>query len=331
MVVATTFASNVARLKTLAQAGRDAGRQVVVLGRAMNTMLKTAHAAEVLDGFPPVARPARRRQRAAAATCWCSPPAARASAAPPRAQLAQGNYMGFELQRRRHLPLLVEDHSRQRGRVARMLNALSEKGVTVIDDSDGHYHVSGHANRPDLVTLQELVRPQMLVPMHGEHRHLSAHAALARERGMPRRVAPNGTMLDLTGDAPRIVEQIETGRVYLDGTVLIGAMDGVVRDRIRMAIRGHVAVSVIIDEAGRPLGGAWVEATGAAGQPEDARRARGGAGGRDRPGAGPGQAGASSTTTTRSTSWSSGPCARICNDAVGKKPVCTVMISRLEA
>ena len=69
-------------------------------------------------------------------------------------------------------------------------------------------------------------------------------------------------MLDLTGDAPRIVEQVETGRVYLDGTVLIGAMDGVVRDRIRMAMRGKVAVSVIIDERGRPLGGAWVETTG---------------------------------------------------------------------
>ena len=63
--------------------------------------------------------------------------------------------------------------------------------------------------------------------------------ALARERGIAAAVAPNGTMLDLTGEAPRVVEQIETGRVYLDGTVLIGAMDGVVRDRIRMATRGQ--------------------------------------------------------------------------------------------
>ena len=109
-------------------------------------------------------------------------------------------------------------------------------------------------------------------------------------------------MLDLTGDAPRVVEQVETGRVYLDGTVLIGAMDGVVRDRIRMAMRGHVAVSVIIDERGRPLGGAWVEATGLPDNPkmrdglegaleaEIGRRARRGRSAR------------SSTTTTRSTS-----------------------------
>src|SRR5262249_43979576 len=139
---------------------------------------------------------------------------------------------------------------------------LSEKGVTVIDDSEGRYHVSGHANRPDLVMLQEFLRPKMLIPMHGEHRHLSAHAALGRERGIPAVVAPNGMLVDLTGDAPRRAEHSEPGRVYLDGSVMIGAMDGVVRDRIRMALRGHVAVSIIIDERGRPLGEAWVEATG---------------------------------------------------------------------
>ena len=98
-----------------------------------------------------------------------------------------GQYMGLRAQGRRHLPLLVEDHSRQRGGGRAHPQPLSEKGVRVIDDSDGHYHVSGHANRPDLVTLQTLLRPQMIVPMHGEHRHLSAHAALARERGIARR------------------------------------------------------------------------------------------------------------------------------------------------
>ena len=178
------------------------------------------------------------------------------------AQLAQGKYMGLELKAGDTFLFSSKTIPGNEVAVARILNLLSEKGVRVVDESDGRYHVSGHANRPDLVALQDLVRPKMLVPMHGEHRHLAAHAALAGERGIAAAVAPNGTMLDLTGDAPRIVEQVETGRVYLDGTVLIGAMDGVVRDRIRMALRGKVAVSVIIDEDGRPLGGAWVETTG---------------------------------------------------------------------
>ena len=75
-------------------------------------------------------------------------------------------------------------------------------------------------------------------------------------------VATNGDMIDLTGPVPRVVDQIDTGRLYLDGSVLIGAMDGVVRDRIRMALNGHAMVSVIIDEDDSPLPDAWVELSG---------------------------------------------------------------------
>ena len=79
-------------------------------------------------------------------------------------------------------------------------------------------------------------------------------------------IATNGTMLDLTGPAPRVVDDVATGRLYLDGTALIGAMDGVVRDRIRMALNGHATVSIIIDENDEPLPDAWVETMGLAGQ-----------------------------------------------------------------
>ena len=329
MVVATTFASNVARLKTLAQAGRDAGRQVVVLGRAMNTMLKTAHGAEVLEGFPPVLDPldadsVPRRNLMVLAT------GSQGERRAASAQLAQGKYMGFELKPGDTFLFSSKTIPGNEVSVARVLNALSEKGVTVIDDSDGHYHVSGHANRPDLVTLQELLRPQMVVPMHGEHRHLSALAAVARGRGHASAIAPNGTMLDLSGDAPKIVERIETGRVYLDGTVLIGAMDGVVRDRIRMATRGHVEVSVIIDERGRPLGGAWVETTGLPDNP----KMRDGLEGALEAELGRVLARAKKAELDDDDALDElvqRACSRICNDAIGKKPVCTVMISRLEA
>jgi ribonuclease J len=102
----------------------------------------------------------------------------------------------------------------------------------------------------------------MVIPMHGEHMHLREHAKLAEERGIASVVATNGTMLDLTGAAPRVVDQIDTGRLYLDGSVLIGAMDGVVRDRIRMALNGQATVSIIIDEEDSPLPDAWVELSG---------------------------------------------------------------------
>ena len=69
-------------------------------------------------------------------------------------------------------------------------------------------------------------------------------------------------MVDLTGDEPKVVEHVEAGRVYLDGAVMIGAMDGVVRDRIRMALNGHVLATLILDEEDQPLGEVWVEVMG---------------------------------------------------------------------
>ena len=140
--------------------------------------------------------------------------------------------------------------------------ALSELGVDLFDADDGTYHVSGHANRPDIQAVHDLLKPQIVIPMHGEHMHLREHAKLAEGKGIAAAVATNGTMLDLSGDKPRVVDQIDTGRLYLDGTVLIGAMDGIVRDRIRMALNGQAMVSVIVDEDDAPLPDAWVELSG---------------------------------------------------------------------
>ena len=132
--------------------------------------------------------------------------------------------------------------------VIRVMNAFSEMGVDVMDDAGGRYHVSGHANRPDLELMHEIIKPQMLIPMHGEHRHLREHAKLAEARGIPAEIATNGMMIELAPDGPQVAEYIETGRTYLDGTELIGALDGVVRDRIRMAVRedGKEAVTFLV-------------------------------------------------------------------------------------
>ncbi len=329
MVAATTFASNVARLKTLAEAGRAAGREVVILGRAMNTMLRTAKAAEVLGDFPPLldALDADSVPRSRLLVLATGSQGERRAAT---AQLAMGKYMGIELKEGDTFLFSSKTIPGNERSVGRILNALSEKGVHTIDDSVDGYHVSGHPNRPDLVTMQDLVRPRSVIPMHGEHRHLRTHAELARSRGLAAEIVPNGTMVDLSGDLPKVVDQIETGRLYLDGNVLIGALDGVVRRRIHMALRGHVSVSVIIDEDGRPLGDAWVQATGL---PDDAKLRDGLEGTLERE-----VTKMLGRTKARDLDDDAALeeaiqrlCGKVCDDAIGKKPVCSVMISRLEA
>ncbi|MBL9074238.1 ribonuclease J [Tabrizicola sp.] len=261
MVVATTFGSNVARLKTLAEAGRAAGRTICVLGRSMKRMLSASEEAAVLSGFPKTVTPEEALEvprRNLMLLVTGSQGERRAASA----QLSRGKYLGIEMKEGDTFLFSSKTIPGNERDVLRVWNAFSEMGVQVIDDQGGKYHVSGHANRPDLEHVHRLVLPDMLIPMHGEHRHLTEHVRIATEAGIAAAVAPNGTMLDLSGDVPEVAEYVETGRLYLDGTALIGALDGVVRDRIRMALNGLVTVTVILDETDSPMGEPWVELMG---------------------------------------------------------------------
>lgn len=261
MVVATTFASNVARVKTLAEAGQRAGRSVVLLGRAMRRMIEVATETGILSDFPKVisAEEAVDLPRQNLMLIVTGSQGERRAAS---AQLARGKYRGIELKESDLFLFSSKTIPGNERGVIFIMNQLSEKGVDVVDDSSGLYHVSGHANRPDLEKVHALVDPQFVVPMHGEHRHLREHAKLAEAGGRTGVLAVNGTMLDLTGNAPKVVDYVETGRTYLDGTVKIGALDGIVRDRIRMALNGHVTVTVILDEEDEPLGEPWCDTMG---------------------------------------------------------------------
>ncbi|WP_170343794.1 ribonuclease J [Ruegeria atlantica] len=261
MVVATTFASNVARVKTLAEAGAQAGRSVVLLGRAMRRMIEAATETGILADFPKVisAEEALDLPRQNLMLIVTGSQGERRAAS---AQLARGKYRGLELAEGDLFLFSSKTIPGNERGVIFIMNQLSEKGVDVVDDSSGLYHVSGHANRPDLEKVHALTDPQIVIPMHGEHRHLREHVKLAEQGGRTGVLAVNGTMLDLSGNAPVVVDYVETGRTYLDGTVKIGALDGVVRDRIRMALNGHVTVTVVMDEEDEPLGEPWCDTMG---------------------------------------------------------------------
>jgi len=260
LVAATTFASNIARLKTLAEAARDAGRSVCLLGRAMRRMVTAGETVGILPDFPKVVSPEEAveipRQNLMLLTSGSQGEHRAATA-----QLSRGRYMGLELKDGDTFLFSSKTIPGNERGVLRIVNAFSEMGVDVVDDSSSRYHVSGHANRPDLDRFQKLIAPRMVVPMHGEHRHLRLHASLAQENGYPSAVAVNGTMLDLGGDRPVALGHVDAGRIYLDGKVLIGAYDGVVRDRIRVARDGHVTVTLVLEED-EMLGDPWCEIKG---------------------------------------------------------------------
>jgi len=324
MVVATTFASNLARLRTLANAAKASGRAVAVAGRAMHRMIGFAREVGLLQDFPDtvdindisdiprehvflLATGSQGEHRGASAS------------------MARDSYFGINLTEGDMFLFSSKTIPGNEKSVARIINQLVARGVRVIED-DSRYHVSGHANRPDIAEVHRLTQPDLVVPMHGEYRHLAEHKALAGSNGFKAALAPNGRMIDLSDNPGAEVEDIATGRLYQDGSVLIGARDGVVRERLRMAMRGLVSVSVVIDENNRPLEGVWAEPQGLA----DPRR---------------GELSVAIEEALETALERAAPkdiksdsnledliariCRKTCQDLIGKKPLVKVLINRL--
>src|SRR6056297_621543 len=261
MVAATTFASNIARVKTLAEAGKASGRSICLLGRSMKRMVSAGVEAGVLTDFPATVSPedAADIPRENLMLLVTGSQGERRAAS---AQLSRGSYLGLELKEGDTFLFSSKTIPGNEVPVSRIQNALAEKGIDVVDEQSGFYHVSGHANRPDLELMHDILRPQILIPNHGEYRHLREHAKLALSKGIAGVVAANGSMVELSGNAPEIIEYIDVARTYLDGEAFVGAFDGVIRDRMKLALNGLVCVALIVDEDDTLLEDSWVALRG---------------------------------------------------------------------
>lgn len=244
-VFATSFASNIARVQQIAKAGQHCGRSVVLLGRAMNEMIDAALSCGMINGFPPTvsvehARDIPDRHLLYIATGSQGEPRSATS------HLANGKYRGIQVGEGDLFLFSSKTIPGNERSVSRVVNKLSQKGVQIVDESAGDYHVSGHANLPDLGRLYDLIQPKLVVPVHGEHRHLASHAEFARKRGTESIVVENGEVLDVL--ARRVIPQESgvAGRIYLDGKVLFDSQEVVLRARKRMAREGSVSLSVVV-------------------------------------------------------------------------------------
>jgi ribonuclease J len=144
-----------------------------------------------------------------------------------------------------------------------VLNGLADRGIEVITDADAPVHVSGHPRRGELEQLYGWVKPVIAIPMHGEGRHLEAHARLAEKLGVSQVVrARNGAMVRLLPGPAAIIDDVPVGRLYRDGLVLTRADDGQVRERRKLSFAGSVAVSLVLSEKGVLLAEPEVALTG---------------------------------------------------------------------
>ncbi len=248
-VAVTTFASNVARLRAVIDAAQAAGREVVVVGRAMDRVIQVARETGYLEGV--------RGLRGTDAYGYLPPNKVVAlctgSQGEPRAALsriAEDQHPDVTLSRGDTVIFSARTIPGNEKAVGRIINGLIDQGITVITDRNALVHVSGHPRRAELEELIGWVKPKILIPVHGEALHLSEHAALARRCGVKEVVqCRNGDLVRLSPNAG-IIDEVPCGRLYKDGSLLVEADARTVADRKRLSFAGAVSVALALTDKG---------------------------------------------------------------------------------
>jgi ribonuclease J len=249
-VAVTCFASNVARLETIAAAARANDRDVVIAGRSLRRIELAARACGYLQDTQPFIDEADAGYLPADKTLIiCT-----GSQGEPRAALsriASGNHPNIDLGPGDAVIFSSRVIPGNEVAIGRLHNQLIRRGIEIITSREAFVHVSGHPAREELSRMYALIRPRIAVPVHGELRHLAEHAQLARSCQVPRSVVTeNGGLVRLAPGEPEVVEDVPSGRLFVEGNRVIGQDSELVRERTQTLYNGAMVVTVVLDDRG---------------------------------------------------------------------------------
>jgi ribonuclease J len=250
-VAVTAFASNVARLDTVAKAAQAHGRKVALVGRAMHKIVQAARETGYLADMPRVIDEEEAADLLPNRVLYlCT-----GSQGEPRAALsriAAGNHPTVKLGPGDAVIFSSRVIPGNDLAIHTLQNNLADLGVEILSAEDHFVHVSGHPARDELAEMYRWTRPRIAVPVHGELRHMSAHARLARELQVPEAVVvENGHMLRLAPGKATVIDEVPSGRVHLDGRVLVSEGLGLTRARRALSFAGMIAVTLVLDGKGK--------------------------------------------------------------------------------
>src|SRR5438128_7914619 len=249
-VAVTTFASNVARLRAVARAAAACEREVVIIGRAMERIAQVARETGYLDGiqdFRSVEVYGHLPPDKVVALCTGSQGEPRAALS----RIAQDDHPEVAFSRGDRVIFSSRAIPGNEKAVTRVINGLVAQGIEVITDRTHLVHVSGHPRIQELRDMIGWVRPQILIPVHGEPLHMAEHAALGRRCGVGQvLICRDGELLRLAPGQPGKVDEVPTGRIYKDGSLIVSAEERTVADRCRLGFAGMVSVALAVSERG---------------------------------------------------------------------------------
>jgi ribonuclease J len=252
-VVVTTFASNAARLQTIGRVAVETGRRICVAGRSLDRILRVAQATGYLKDFPEPVRfdEAMRLPKSEVLIV------ATGGQGETRAALGRIAFGQHELKIGEGDTVIFSSKIIPGNEMAigRIMNALSDAGVLIVTERQAHVHVSGHPGRPELAEMYKWVRPEIIVPVHGEARHMAEQARFALARGVPSAALQrNGDIVRLAPAGPTKIGEARVGRLVLDGDVILPADGSTMNERRKISIGGLVTVAVPVGPDGKLAG-----------------------------------------------------------------------------
>jgi ribonuclease J len=250
-IVITSFASNVARMETVFKVAEKIGRHVCLVGRSMNRIYELARQCNYLQDIkvPIDVRDSKKMPKNKMVfLCTGSQGEQRAALA----RIANGTHPDLHLEKDDNVIFSSRIIPGNEKRLYKIFNDFSKSEINVLSEENSMIHVSGHPAREDLKKMYNWVKPKILIPVHGEQRHMAEHINFAKEMGVkfPIKVS-NGEITRLAPGEPQVVDKVTSGRVYLDGKVLIDNDSPVLKERRNMAANGYMEITVLISKNGQ--------------------------------------------------------------------------------
>ena len=252
-VLVTTFASNAARLQTIGRVANETGRRVCMAGRSLDRIVRVAKSTGYLEDFPEtVDFDAAMRLPRSEVLIMATGGQGEQRAALGR--IALGNH-DLKLTEGDTVIFSSKIIPGNEAAIGRIMNALSDLGIVIVTERQAHVHVSGHPGRPELAQMYDWIRPEIIVPVHGEPRHMAEQARFALSHGVPRAaLQKNGDLIRLAPDGPKKLDEVRVGRLVLDGDVILPADGSTITERRRLGYSGLITVALAVGADGELAG-----------------------------------------------------------------------------
>jgi len=252
-VLVTSFASNAARLHTLGQVAKETGRRICVTGRSLDRILKVAKATGYLLDFPETIDP-EAAMRLPKNKVLIVATGGQGEARAALSRVAEGSHT-ISLDAGDMVIFSSKQIPGNEVAIGRIQNLLAGKGVEMVTERQAHVHVSGHPGRPELALMYEWLRPDLLVPTHGEMRHMMEQARFGLAQGVPNSIVQkDGDIVRLLPGPAKKIGNAPIGRLVLDGDVILPADGSTVNERRKLALNGQISVAVAMGKDGRLIG-----------------------------------------------------------------------------